>query len=109
MRNLSLALVAGALFSLGTLLWPAASHSQGVCFPLDYVLERLGSKYNEAPVARGVDERGNLALVTATLDGSTWTIFVVNAGSQLACVVGAGSDWESIEWEDPVRATPQSF
>ena len=108
MRNLSLALVAGALFSLGTLLWPASSHSQNSCFGYDAVLERLVVKYGEAPIARGIDGNGNLALVLANADRSTWTILVVYATNNVACIVGAGLDWEPIEFNIP-EVELQSF
>ena len=110
MRKLSLALVAGALFSLGTLLWTAPSHAQGACFKYEKVLERLVVKYGEAPIARGVDANGNLALVLANADRSTWTILVVYATNNVACIIGAGSDWAPIEFNIP-EAEPdlQSF
>ena len=89
--------------------FPAVSHAQSSCLPYDEALERFGAKYGEAPIARGVDGRGNLAMVFASADGSTWTIFVVHPARSMACVVGAGTDWEPIDWQEPTGVKPQSF
>ena len=92
-----------------SMLWRATSHAQSACIPYDSALERFGETYGEAPIARGVDGRGNLAMVFASADGSTWTIFVVYPAGNMACVVGAGTDWESIDHKALSEAQPQSF
>ena len=89
-------------FTIG--FFSAASHAQSACLPYDEALERFGATYGEAPIARGVDGRGNLAMVLANADRSTWTIFVVYPNRNVACVVGAGNDWESIDWKEPAGA-----
>ena len=97
---------------LVSVLWSATSHSQGRtnCFGYEQVLERLVVKYGEAPIARGVDANGHLALVLANADRSTWTILVVYATNNVACIVGAGFDWEPIEFKLPeAESDLQSF
>ena len=44
----------------------------------------------------GGDERGVLALLTLSPDGS-YTVLVVNPQNRIACVVSTGSGWEAVE------------
>lgn len=73
-----------------------AQQQQPPCAPLETVLRALEAGPHEVPAFRGVDERGVLALLTLSPDGS-YTVLVVNPQNRIACVVSTGSGWEAVE------------
>ena len=70
---------------------------QGVRMPCDKsqeVARQLSSRYDEAPIAFGLQSNGNLLQVYASEDGGTWTI-VSTSPTGISCIVGAGKRWET--------------
>ena len=67
-----------------------ASAQQVKCAPRDAVLERLGTRYSEAPVGVGVTQQGALVEVLAS-DGGTWSI-VISTPDGLSWIEPAQSD-----------------
>jgi len=107
MRRLALFTGITALAS-GVFAGPAASQSQnqGVRMPCHNAVEiakQLSSKYDEAPVAFGVQSNGNLLQVYASEDKGTWTV-VSTTPAGVSCIVAAGKSWENIPFEkdDPM-------
>lgn len=65
------------------------------CAPFERVVANLAQSYSERPVARAINSEGQLLLVLlASPDGATWTEVGVRAADHMACIVGAGTDWE---------------
>lgn len=107
MRRLALFTGIAALAS-GAFAGPAASQSQeqGPRMPCHNAVEiakQLSSKYDEAPVAFGVQSNGNLLQVYASHDKGTWTV-VSTTPTGVSCIVAAGKSWENIPFdkEDPM-------
>lgn len=84
MRNLSLSLLALPLLTV-----PALAQQQAPCFPYETIAAALLSDAKESPVARMLDSRGNVVEILATVDGSTYTILIVNPNGT-ACAVSTG-------------------
>ena len=77
------------------LVSPAAG--QGIaCIDRDAVIEQLDRKYQEAPVAVGITNSGDLVEVLTTSDGSTWTI-IVTTPQGMSCLVAAGEGWRTLK------------
>jgi len=67
------------------------------CAPFDAVVAKLAQSYSERPVARAINSEGQLLLVMfASPDGATWTEVGVRASDHVACIIGAGTDWEMV-------------
>ena len=66
------------------------------CPPLAAATETLAKDYGETPVAHGLATNGQLLVIFAAKDGSTWTAVVINPATSEACQIGAGEAWESI-------------
>lgn len=62
------------------------------CAPREMVLETLAKRFGEHPVAVALTSRGDLILVTASADGTTWSI-ALEAPGGLSCLVITGGDW----------------
>jgi hypothetical protein len=84
--------------TIAILLWPAVVVAQ-VCGPADQIARQLHERYDEEPVAYGVEANGVLLEVYASDEGRTWTI-VVTKSPKASCIVAAGRSWE-----EPGRAT----
>lgn len=105
--NLRHGLVMAFAFAVSSLAVAPASAQQVKCAPRDAVLERLGTRYSEAPVGVGVTQQGALVEVLAS-DGGTWSI-VISTPDGLSCLVAAGDGWRSLEpmkIEDPLASLP---
>jgi len=109
MRRLALFTGIAALAS-GAFAGPAASQSQSQsqsprmpCHNAVEIAKQLSSKYDEAPVAFGVQSNGNLLQVYASQDKGTWTV-VSTTPSGVSCIVAAGKSWENIPFDkdDPM-------
>jgi hypothetical protein len=75
-----------------------AQVNQGVRMPCHNAAEiakQLSSKYEEAPVAFGLQSNGNLLQVYASAQKDTWTV-VSTTPNGMSCIVAAGKKWESI-------------
>lgn len=71
---------------------PAAAEESRQCRERTEVLQHLGAKYKEAPVAVGVTSTGGLIEVLSSGEEGTWTI-IVTAPSGLSCLMAAGESW----------------
>lgn len=86
------------------LLWPGGADAQSMpCNNAAVVAKQLGSKYEEAPVAFGLQSNGNLLQVYASDKKDTWTV-VSTTPNGLSCIVAAGKKWESLPYvsDDPM-------
>ncbi len=72
------------------LAWPAQAQMPP-CPDRGTVVDHLGRKYAEAPVAMGWSSGGVVEVLTSK-DGATWTI-IVTAPDGTACLVAAGEAW----------------
>jgi hypothetical protein len=88
------ALILAALLAAFSL--PASAQSN--CAPVAALAEYLAEKYREAPVASGVTEKGLLAQVYASPEG-TWTLVVIRPDS-IGCIALMGEGWQ--------QATPRA-
>jgi hypothetical protein len=74
----------------------SAQATQGTRMPCHNAAEiakQLGSKYEEAPVAFGLQSNGNLLQVYASNEKETWTV-VSTTPNGMSCIVAAGNMWE---------------
>lgn len=70
--------------------------AQQVCAPYQQVEQALAnSKYHEKPVARALTD-GGLVVIFAGKDGATWTVVLVRAKDQVACIGAVGTDWANV-------------
>jgi len=72
---------------------PAAMHMP--CHNANEIAKQLSSRYDESPVAFGLQANGNLLQVYASAEKNTWTV-VSTTPNGLSCVVAAGRSWESL-------------
>lgn len=77
-----------ALLSQPVMAEPAAVHRSEL-------VELLGEKYAEVPIAIGLTDRGAMVEVLTTNDGSTWTI-ILTLPTGKSRVLGAGEAWISV-------------
>ncbi len=89
----------GVLFALAAIAFGAApAAAQAIaerCNPRPVVIEFLGVKYEEIPVAMGLQSNGAVVEVFAAKDSRTFTI-VVTVPSGVSCVISAGEAWEPV-------------
>lgn len=70
------------------------------CHDAIEIKKQLSRKYDEAPVAFGLQTNGNLLQIYASKDSGTWTV-VSTTPAGLSCIVAAGQRWENLpEVED---------
>lgn len=106
MRRLAL-IITGIALACGAFSAPlAAQQANGgnlPCHNATEIAKQLNSKYDEAPVAFGVQSNGNLLQVYASKDQGTWTV-VSTTPTGVSCIVAAGKRWESLPYlkEDPM-------
>ena len=100
MRRLRLFLT-GLMFASGALASPIAAQQMPPaamrmpCHNATEIAKQLSSKYDEAPVAFGLQSNGNLLQVYASEEKQTWTV-VSTTPNGLSCIVAAGKTWESL-------------
>ncbi len=109
MRRLGLFLT-GLLFasgafagSIGAQQMPPAGMRMP-CHNATEIAKQLSSKYDEAPVAFGLQSNGNLLQVYASDEKGTWTV-VSTTPNGLSCIVAAGKTWESLP---PIKTDPMA-
>jgi len=92
----ALCLTAG-LLAAGPAAAQAAPGAAGFapCKPWREVITELGSRYAERPVAFGLQANGSLLQVFASERTGTWTLVTMHPNGT-ACLIGAGSSWESL-------------
>jgi hypothetical protein len=82
-----------ALIGVWASVGPAASQD-GACNSRDDVHQALEQGFGETPVAMGIVSEDVIVELFAAAEGATWTLMVSNADGQ-ACVLAAGTDWQS--------------
>ena len=92
-RMLGVVMVAsGLLFAASTQI-PASA--QSFCGERADVAMALADKFNEAPVAAGLSQLGEMIEVFSSIDGTTWTLVVTKPDGE-RCLVAAGEAWLSL-------------
>jgi hypothetical protein len=95
------------VIACGAFASPLAAQSQGgvrmPCHDTAEIAKQLSSKYEEAPVAFGLQSNGNLLQVYSSLEKDTWTV-VSTTPNGMSCIVAAGKKWESLPYikNDPM-------
>lgn len=98
-----LAILALAIVALlGARAEPAAGQTRPSCNWRDRVIEQLGKKYGEQPIAYGVSNAGDLVELLATKDRDTWTIIVTEPNGR-SCMVGAGEGWRPVPSREEIE------
>jgi hypothetical protein len=107
MRRVAL-FTTGLVIACGAFATPlAAQANQGgvrmPCHNATEIAKQLGAKYEEAPVAFGLQSNGNLLQVYASEEKDTWTV-VSTTPNGMSCIVAAGKKWESLPYlaNDPM-------
>ena len=95
--------IASGAFATSTDAQTAAPGMRMPCHNATEIAKQLGSKYDEAPVAFGMQSNGNLLQVYASEDKGTWTV-VSTTPTGMSCIVAAGRRWESLPYvkDDPM-------
>jgi hypothetical protein len=68
------------------------------CHDATEIAKQLNAKYQEAPVAFGLQTNGNLLQVYASKEKGTWTV-VSTTPAGMSCIVAAGKGWESLPYD----------
>jgi hypothetical protein len=92
--------VAAVVFACGAFASPlgaqtAPSNPRVPCHNAIEIARQLSSKYDEAPVAFGLQSNGNLLQVYSSSEKDTWTV-VSTTPTGVSCIVAAGKRWESL-------------
>ena len=82
-----------AVLGIAATLSPA--NAQVVCAERAHVLEHLGKKFSESPVAMGMAANGGVMEVLSTDDGNTWTV-VITMPDGKTCMLLSGENWEAL-------------
>ena len=100
----------GLVFASGALASPIGAQQMPPaavrmpCHNATEIAKQLSSRYDEAPVAFGLQSNGNLLQVYASAAKGTWTL-VSESPNGLTCVVAAGKSWETLP---PINTDPQA-
>lgn len=88
--------LAFAAFAAGT---PAtAQTAQGMripCHDATEIAKQLSKKYEEAPIAFGLQSNGNLLQIYTSQTKHTWTVVSTTPAGK-SCIVAAGKRWENV-------------
>ena len=87
------AVVVTLLTGAAMLTRPALAQSPGA--PRGQIVKALGDKYDEAPVAIGLDRNGAVIEVFSSVEGDTWTILLTTPNG-VSRVVASGTYWSAI-------------
>jgi hypothetical protein len=93
-------LISAVLFACGAFAGPLGaqtvpSQQRVPCHNATEIAKQLSSKYDEAPVAFGLQSNGNLLQVYSSEEKDTWTV-VSTTPTGMSCIVAAGKRWESL-------------
>lgn len=99
MRRLALFLSTSAIIT-GAFAAPLAAETESgparmPCHDAIEIAKQLNRKYDEAPVALGLQTNGNLLQVYASKGTGTWTV-VSTTPAGMSCIVAAGKSWENL-------------
>ncbi len=97
LARITVAIAIASLLLLGAALISrhALAQSADAGLPRAALVEVLGDRYAELPVAFGLAENGGLIEVFASADGATWTM-LLTMPKGLSYVVAAGGDWTPV-------------
>jgi len=84
----------------------SAQSGQGIripCHDATEIAKQLSKKYEEAPIAFGLQSNGNLLQIYTSETQHTWTVVSTTPAGK-SCIVAAGKRWESLPFskEDPM-------
>ena len=66
-----------------------------ICEPRSAFVEHLKEKYDEQPLAFGLNNDGRLLELFATPDSKIWTMLITDARG-ISCVVTSGENWRKV-------------
>ena len=98
----SLALASG-LAATSVSAQPAASGMRIPCHDATEIARQLSKKYEEEPIAFGLQSNGNLLQIYTSKSKHTWTVVSTSPAGK-SCIVAAGKRWENIPFvkHDPM-------
>jgi hypothetical protein len=73
----------------------APSNPRMPCHNAIEIAKQLSNKYDEAPVAIGLQSNGNLLQVYSSEEKNTWTV-VSTTPTGVTCIIAAGKRWVSL-------------
>ena len=93
-------LLSAMVFACGAFASPlgaqmAPANPRMPCHNATEIAKQLSNKYDEAPVAFGLQSNGNLLQVYSSEEKGTWTV-VSTTPAGMSCIVAAGKCWESL-------------
>jgi hypothetical protein len=93
-------LLSAMVFACGAFASPlgaqmAPANPRMPCHNATEIAKQLSNKYDEAPVAFGLQSNGNLLQVYSSEEKGTWTV-VSTTPAGMSCIVAAGKRWESL-------------
>ena len=91
----SIAITSLLLLGAALMARPALAQSADAGLPRAALVEVLGDRYAEVPVAFGLAENGGLIEVFASADGATWTM-LLSMPNGLSYVVTTGEAWTPV-------------
>ena len=91
----AIAIASLLLFGAALMARPAPAQSTDAGLPRAALVEVLGDRYAELPVAFGLAENGGLIEVFTSADGATWTMLLTMPNG-LSYVVAAGEAWTPV-------------
>lgn len=95
-KTLIVGILAGALFGLtASANAEPAANGRKACNHWRAIAEQLDEKFNERPVAAGLQSNGNLVQLFVAEDTGTWSMVIVRP-SGVGCLVSAGEGWQTV-------------
>lgn len=93
-------LLSAVVFACGAFANPLAAQMAPTsprmpCHKATEIAKQLSKKYDEAPVAFGLQSNGNLLQVYFSQQKDTWTV-VSTTPSGMSCILAAGKRWENL-------------
>lgn len=82
---------------------PAPSDPAIPCYGALEIAEHLSAKFDEMPIAFGLQSNGNMLQVYASEEKGTWTV-VSTTPTGMSCIVATGEGWERLPYSksDPM-------
>ena len=74
---------------------PAPSEPAIPCHQALEIAKHLSAKFNETPVAVGLQSNGNMLQVYASEEKGTWTV-VSTTPAGMSCILATGKGWEPL-------------
>lgn len=73
------------------------------CHDATEIARQLSKKYEEAPIAMGLQSNGNLLQIYTSKSQHTWTVVSTTPAGK-SCIVAAGKRWETLPFikHDPM-------